>query len=97
MCVTSRFVFSDILTFMHTEVYKPDMCIFLDEITMTSLLHLHTRPQEVVVWLPSMAQVSENRSKLRDAVMHDDIIRERRADYSGEENVGWGMWERQRA
>ena len=23
-----------------------------------------------------MAQVSENRSKLRDAVMHDDIIRE---------------------
>lgn len=44
---------------------------------MTSLLHSHTRPQEVVVWLPSMAQVSENRSKLRDDVMHDDIIREK--------------------
>lgn len=39
--------------------------------------HSHIVTQEVVVWLSSMAQVSENRSKLRDAVMHDDIIREK--------------------
>lgn len=37
----------------------------------------HSCTQEVVVWLSSMAQVSENRSILRDAVMHDDIIREK--------------------
>lgn len=39
--------------------------------------HIFSLKQEVVVWLSSMAQVSENRSKLRDAVMHDDIIREK--------------------
>lgn len=39
--------------------------------------HTLTLTQEVVVWLSSMAQVSENRSKLRDAVMHDDIIGEK--------------------
>lgn len=42
-----------------------------------SLSHTHWLTQEVVVWLSSMAQVSENRSKLHDALMHDDIMRER--------------------
>lgn len=38
-----------------------------------------------------MAQVSENRIELRDAVMHDDIIR-KEADYLGEKNVRSRMW-----
>lgn len=39
--------------------------------------HTHSYTQEVVVWLSSIAQVSENRSELCDSVMHDDIIREK--------------------
>lgn len=52
----------------------------------------HSHTQEVVVWLSSMAQVSENRSELRDAVMHDDIIREKgrllRSEECGMRDVG---------
>lgn len=57
---------------MHEITLSPP---FPDSPLSVSLTHIHT--QEVVVWLSSMAQVSENRSELRDAVMHDDIIREK--------------------
>lgn len=67
-------------------MHNTRLFILLREVTLTpplsqtppdSVLLTDSLTQEVVVCLSFTAQVSENRSKLRDAVMHDDIIKEK--------------------